>query len=114
LPEAGRLHAFNPVHKFALGTAVGGVLGFCVFAVTVFHVVLKPPNAPPIELLAQYFYAYEPTWRGALVGFFWGAFTGFVAGWFVGFVHNLATAIMVFIFKTHGELAQTKDFLDHI
>jgi hypothetical protein len=109
-----RLHAFKPVHKLALGAAVGSVVGSCVFAVTAFHVLLQPQNAPPIQLLAEYFYGFAPTWPGALVGLFWGAFTGFIAGWFVGFVHNLVTATMVFIFKAKGELVQMRDFLDHI
>jgi hypothetical protein len=107
-------HAFSPVHKRALGVAVGIVFGLVVFLVTAFHVVLHPSPALPLILLAQFFYGYDVTWRGAAVGFCWGFFTGFVAGWFVAFVHNLTTAISVFVFRARGELAQTKDFLDHI
>jgi hypothetical protein len=107
-------HAFAPVHKRALGVAVGSVVGLGFFFVTAFHVVLKPAVAPPLALLSQYFFGYEVSWWGAFVGLFWGFFTGFVAGWFVAFVRNLATATKVFIFRTKGELAQTKDFLDHI
>jgi hypothetical protein len=114
-PNAALLpHAFAPVHKRALGMAVGTVSGLALFTVTAFHIVLPPAGGLPIHLLAQFFYGYEVTWWGALLGFLWGFFTGFVAGWFVAFVHNLATAIMVFFFKTRGVLAQTKDFLDHI
>jgi hypothetical protein len=107
-------HAFAPVHKLALGAAVGFMSGLGLAAVTLFHLVLEPQGAPPLHLLGQFFYGYELSWTGALIGFCWAFFTGFVAGWFVGFVHNLVTAITVFIFKTKGELAQTKDFLDHI
>ena len=107
-------HAFAPVHKRALGVAVGFVFGLGIVALTAFHIVLRPTNGPPIALLAQFFYGYEVSWGGALVGFCWGFFTGFVAGWFAAFVHNLVTAIIVFVFKTRGELEQTKDFLDHI
>src|SRR5688572_26700273 len=107
-------HAFAPVYKLALGAAVGFISGLGLAAVTIFHVVLDPPGAPPLHLLGQFFYGYELSWAGALIGFCWAFFTGFVAGWFLGFVHNLVTAITVFIFKTKGELAQTKDFLDHI
>ena len=106
--------AFAPVHKRALGVAVGCVVGLGFFALTAFHIVLHPTSGPNIALLAHFFYGYEVSWRGALVGFCWGGFTGFVAGWFVAFVHNLVTALKVFAFKTRGELAQTKDFLDHI
>jgi hypothetical protein len=107
-------HAFAPVYKLALGVAVGFISGLGVAAVTIFHLVLDPRGALPLHLLSQFFYGYELSWPGALVGFCWGFFTGFVAGWFLGFVHNLVTAVTVFIFKTRGELAQTKDFLDHI
>jgi hypothetical protein len=107
-------HAFAPVHKRALGCAVGVVFGLGFFLVTAFHIVLNPVPALPIALLAQFFYGYEVTWWGAVIGFVWGFFTGFVAGWFVAFVHNFVTAIIVFVFKTRGELTQTRDFLDHI
>jgi hypothetical protein len=107
-------HAFAPVHKRALGVAVGLVFGLGIFAVTAFHVVLRPVGAPPIGLLSQYFYGFEVSWRGALVGFCWGFFTGFVAGWFAAFVRNLVTAITVFRIRTKSELAQTRDFLDHV
>jgi hypothetical protein len=107
-------HAFAPLDKLALGVAVGTVVGLVFFAVTAFHLVLRPDNAPRIQLLSEYFYGYEVSWWGAAVGLFWGFFTGFVAGWFVAFVRNLVTAITVFILKARGEMAQTKDFLDHI
>jgi hypothetical protein len=106
--------AFAPVHKRALGVAVGAVIGLAFFLVTAFHVVLNPEPALPIGLLAQFFFGYEVSWRGSVVGLFWGFFTGFVAGWFAAFVHNFVTAITIFVFKARGELAQTKDFLDHI
>jgi hypothetical protein len=112
-PDDLRL-AFAPLHKRALGVAVGCVAGLGFFVVTAFHVVLRPADAPPLALLGQYFYGYEVSWGGAFVGLFWGFFTGFVAGWFVAFVRNLVTAIRIFIVRTKGELAQTKDFLDHI
>ena len=107
-------HAFARVHKTALGVAVGLVVGLGILAVTVFHVVLRPTNGPPIELLSQFFYGYTVSWGGAAVGLCWGFFAGFVAGWFAAFVHNLVTAITVLVFKTRGELEHTKDFLDHI
>ena len=106
--------AFAPVHKRALGVAVGAVFGLAIFAITAFHVMFRPPNAPHIELLAEYFYGYEVSWRGAAVGLFWGFFTGFVAGWFVAFTRNLVTAVRAFTLKTKAELARTRDFLDHI
>jgi hypothetical protein len=106
--------AFAPVHKRALGVAVGLTVALVIFALTAFHVIGKPEHAPQIALLSQYFYGYEVTWRGALIGAFWGFVAGFVAGWFVAFVRNLVTAIFVFMVRARAELKQTADFLDHI
>src|SRR5262245_13026585 len=101
--------AFAPVHKRALGIAVGLVSGLGVFSVTAFHLLFRPANALDIGLLAQYFYGYSVTWRGAGVGFLWGFVTGFVSGWFVAFCRNFITAVIVFSLRTKAELAQTKD-----
>ncbi len=105
--------AFAPIHKRALGVAVGTACGVLVFALTVFHLVLHPQGLSLI-LLAQYFYGYEVSWKGAFIGLFWGFVTGFVMGWFVAFTRNFVTALRVFILKTKVDLARTKDFLDHI
>ena len=106
--------AFAPIHKRALGMAVGFTFGLVLFAVTAFHVIGQPEHAPEISLLSQYFYGYEVSWKGAAIGFGWGMMTGFVAGWFVAFVRNLFTAIFVFVVRAKAELSQTADFLDHI
>ena len=113
LPPALAL-AFAPVHKRALGVAAGLTFALVLFGVTAFHVIGGPAQAPNIGLLSQYFYGYEVTWRGALIGAFWGFVIGFVAGWFVAFVRNLVTAILVFMVRAKAELKQTADFLDHI
>jgi hypothetical protein len=104
--------AFAPVHKRALGTAVGLTLGAAVAIVTAFHVVVRPASAPDIGLLAQYFYGYTVSWRGIGVGFFWGFVTGFATGWFVGFVRNFTLNAWLLIVRTKANLAQP--FLDDI
>jgi hypothetical protein len=106
--------ALAPVHKLALGAAVGTVCGAGIFALTVFHLVFQPTDALDIGLLAQYFYRYEVSWQGAFIGLFWGFVSGFVAGWFIAFVRNLVIAVRVLILKGRAELAQARDFLDHI
>jgi hypothetical protein len=106
--------AFAPVHKMALGVAVGTVFGLLIFAVTVFHIVLRPSAAPDIGLLAQYFYGYDVSWPGAFIGLFWGFATGFVMGWFVAFVRNFVIATRIFTLKAKADLVRTTDFLDHI
>lgn len=104
--------AFAPVHKSALGIAVGLAFGALLGAITIFHVALNPPNAPDIGLLAQYFYGYTVSWSGAAIGFFWGVISGFVIGWFVAFVRNFTLAVWLLFVRTKAQLSQP--FLDHI
>ena len=106
--------AFAPLHKRALGVATGLTAGLAIFVVTAFHVVTQPVDAPPLGLLSQFFYGYEITWRGALIGLWWGFVVGFVTGWFLAFVRNIALATWIFVVRAKAELAQTRHFLDHI
>jgi hypothetical protein len=103
-----------PYHKRALGMASGIVAALTVFTLTVFHMVAAPPEAPNIALLAQYFYGYDVTWRGAFVGAWWSFVAAFVAGWFAAFVHNVVLATWLFLLRTKADLSLTTDFLDQI
>lgn len=105
--------AFAPVHKSAMGVAVGIVAGAILFGITAFHMATHAAG-PNLMLLSQYFYGYSVSWKGAFVGLFWGFVTGFVAGWFTAFVRNLVVTVTVFTLRTKAELSQTQDFLDHI
>ncbi len=107
-------HAFAPLHKRALGLAFGFTVGLLVFLATAFHLIAQPVDGPPIWLLAQYFYGYEVSWRGAFIGLWWGFVAGFAGGWFMAFLRNLAVAIWIFVIRTKASLAETRDFLDHI
>lgn len=111
LPHHLRL-AFAPVHKLALGVAVGLVSGLIIVAITAFQIVATPANGPELSLLGQYFYGYTVTWPGAAIGGFWGFVTGFVAGWFVAFVRNFVLALWVIAVRANAELSNS--FLDHI
>jgi len=107
--------ACAPVHKLALGVAVGLVTGAAVFVLTVFHIGLHATgDGLNVGLLAQYFYGYEVSWKGSLIGFGWGCLTGFVAGWFVAFVRNVWTGIRLFTLRHEGELISQRDFLDYL
>jgi hypothetical protein len=106
--------AFAPIHKLALGVAVGMVAGILLFVITMVHVALDPAQGEFLALLGQYFYGYTVSTPGAFIGLFWGFVTGFVAGWFAGFVRNVAITVTVFALRTKAELKQTNDFLDHI
>jgi len=114
-PELATLvHAFAPLHKAAFGVAVGAACGLVVFTMTVLSVV-RPPDPPvPLYLFQQYFTGYSVSWVGAFIGGAWAAFTGFIFGWFIAFCRNLTVAISLFVIRTRAQLAQTRDFLDHI
>jgi hypothetical protein len=105
--------AFAPLHKRALGVAVGATMAMVVLAVTAFHIIARPIDIP-VDLVSQYFYGYDTTWRGALIGVWWGFVSGFVAGWFLAFLRNFMVATWIFVVRTKASLAQTQDFLDHI
>jgi hypothetical protein len=104
--------AFAPIDSRALGVAVGLTLGGLVGAVTIFHLMLRPEDAPEIGLLASYFYGYSQSWSGAAVGLLWGSLTGFAIGWFAGAVRNLVLRVRVLLLRTRAELDQP--FLDEI
>ena len=108
------LLAFAPLHKRAMGTAIGLALGIVVFGLTAFHILILPDDPIGIGLAREYFYGYEVSWKGAFLGFFWGFVAGFAAGWFGAFLRNLVVATSVWVTRTRAELAATRDFLDHI
>ena len=106
--------AFAPLHKQALGIAVGLAAGLVMAAVTIIVLVRGAEREINLNLLAAYFYGYSVSWRGVLVGFGWAFLVGFTIGWFVAFCRNLVLAISLFLVRTRAELVQTRDFLDHI
>jgi hypothetical protein len=112
--QAALTRAFAPMHKLALGVAVGLTSAVGLFALTAFHIILPSPQAANIALLSQYFYGYQIDWLGAFIGAWWGFVAGFVAGWFFAFVRNFATATWLLFVRVRAELFETRDFLDHI
>jgi hypothetical protein len=113
LPESAML-MFAPLDKRAFGAAIGTVSAFAVVAVTAVHLVRTPPPSLDLQLLSQYFPGYTVSWPGALVGAAWAFAAGFCAGWFTAFTRNLVLAISLFVLRSKAELADSRDFLDHI
>jgi hypothetical protein len=85
-----------------------------VFAITARDITMQSPTTAGLALLNQYFPGYTVSWTGALIGLAWGFALGFCAGWFVAFARNVVLAISLFMIRTRAELAETRDFLDHI
>ena len=107
-------YAFAPLHKRAFGIAIGLATGLLVFGATLVFLYRAPDVGPGLALLRHYFAGYTVSWQGAVVGFLWGFLTGFVAGWFFAFCRNLTVGILIFFIRVRSELAETRDFLDHI
>lgn len=106
--------AFAPLHKRNFGVAIGAACGLVLFGLTAIVLLRRPDPAPDIGILAEYFYGYQVSWRGAVVGLAWGFAVGFVGGWFTAFCRNLVIAVSLWVTRTRSELAATRDFLDHI
>ena len=106
--------AFAPAHKSAMGIAIGVVAALSCFLLTAVPLLRGRPPEFELALLANYFYGYDVTWSGAVLGAAWAFFTGFVMGWFFAFLRNALLAVRLVVLKARAELAQTSDFLDHI
>lgn len=105
---------FAPAHKTAMGLAIGLIASVGCFAITAVPLLVGRPEALQLELLSQYFYGYDVTWLGALIGAAWAGFAGFVMGWFFAFLRNAILAFRLVILRARAEFAQTRDFMDHI
>ncbi|HEX6575379.1 MAG TPA: hypothetical protein VF042_10465 [Gemmatimonadaceae bacterium] len=108
------LMLFAPLDKRAFGAAIGVASALLIFALTALQLIVKPEPSLELSLLSQYFAGYTVSWPGAFIGAAWVFVTGFCAGWFTAFVRNFALAISLFMLRSKAELADSRDFLDHI
>jgi hypothetical protein len=114
LPPA-LVRAFAPIHKAALGIAVGAAAALVILTLTVSSLLRGlGEHSSHLGLLSEYFYGYSVSWLGAPVGAFWALVVGFVAGWFTAFCRNLVIAVALFLTRSRAELAANREFLDHI
>jgi hypothetical protein len=66
------------------------VVGFALFAATLWLVIKGGPNVGQhLSLLQAYYPGYSVTWTGSLVGLVYGALTGAVLGWSVAWLYNI-------------------------
>ena len=106
--------AFAPLHKAAMGVASGVVFASIFAIVTLLDLMVDPQQTAGLGLLAQYFYGYDVSILGALIGFAWGFAVGFVAGWFLAFARNVVLAIWILYFRARADWLATKDLLDYV
>lgn len=106
--------AFAPLDKRALGLAFGTASAALLFGITLLAMIVDPQHNFPIGLLNQYFYGYDVSVIGALVGAAWGFVTGFFWGWFAAFARNLVLAFWLMTLRIRSDFDSSRDFLDHI
>lgn len=65
-----------------------------IFVMTVWLLIKGGPQVGPhLQLLGQYFPGYSVTWKGSVVGLFYGALTSGVVGWTIGTIYNKIVSI---------------------
>ncbi len=63
--------------------------GFSLFIMTVLLLLKGGQNVGyHLNLLSNFYWGYEVTWFGSIVGFFYGALTGWAIGWIIGVIYN--------------------------
>ncbi len=63
--------------------------GFGLFTMTVLLLLQGGQNVGiHLELLSNFFWGYEVSWFGSIVGFFYGALSGWVIGWLISILYN--------------------------
>jgi len=71
----------------AVTCALIGGLG--LFVMTVWLLIKGGPQiGTHLQLLGQYFIGYSVTWKGSVVGLFYGALTGGAVGWTISKIYN--------------------------
>jgi ABC-type dipeptide/oligopeptide/nickel transport system permease subunit len=108
------IQAFAPLHRSAMGTAVGIVLGTMIFLATLASMGRDPYSAGHLGLLSQFFVGYSVSLRGALIGLVWGFVTGYVVGWAFALLRNVAVWIYLIGLRSRADMEQYSDFLDHL
>lgn len=112
--ERALVLAFAPLHKRVFGTAIGLTAAIILVGATTVAVLAGAEHDNGLGLLAAYFRGYRVTWPGVFIGGAWAFGVGFVAGWFLAFVRNFVLATWLLAIRIRENIAQTRDFLDHI
>jgi hypothetical protein len=104
---------FAPMHKRAMGIAVGVVAGALLwFATAILLLKGGYPVGPNLWLLSQFLFGYSVTWVGAFIGLAWGLALGYVAGWSFAALRNLVFRAWLVMIRSRVEKEQYRDILD--
>jgi hypothetical protein len=87
IDEIGRAVAKIQARVLAVTCALIGGIG--LFVMTVWLLIKGGPNVGThLQLLGQYFIGYSVTWKGSVIGLFYGAVTGGAVGWAISKIYN--------------------------
>ena len=76
-----------------MGLVTGSVIGFGIFAATLWLVIKGGyVVGPNLSLLGQFYPGYTVTFVGSFIGLGYGFVTGFVIGYFIATVYNWLAA----------------------
>lgn len=81
--------AIARIHAGVLALVCAMIGGMGLFVATVWLLIKGGPQVGlHLQLVGQYFIGYSVTWRGSVVGLFYGALVGGIVGWAIGRIYN--------------------------
>jgi hypothetical protein len=106
---------FAKLDPVAMGVAVGAVSGLLIFiATTVLGIKGGPVVGPNLSLLGNFFYGFDVTWGGALVGLLEGGFGGFAIGYLGASFRNWGMKAYAQFMRWREEAARRRNLLDKV
>ena len=86
--------ALARIRTGALAVVCAMIGGVGLFVMTAWLLIKGGPDVGQhLQLLSNFFIGYSVTWRGSIVGLFYGALTGGVVGWAIGAIYNKVVGI---------------------
>ena len=108
------IQSLAKLDSVAMGISVGALFGLAIFLATNFLIIKGGENVGQnLVLLRQYFFKYEVTPVGSVIGFFYGFFSGFVLGWLGATLRNAIVTVYLNVFKLKGKISAVNDFIDN-
>ena len=74
------------LNKTALGLAAGTLVGLAVFLATLW--TMMAGGGEHLILLAKFYWGYQISLPGALLGLVYGFVDGFIGGWLLAWLYN--------------------------
>ncbi len=106
---------FARLDPVAMGVAVGTVSGLLIFIATAILIIQGGPEVGlNLSLLGQFFFGYDVTWGGALVGLLEGGLGGFAIGYSGASFRNWGMNAYAYFMRWRGEVARRRNLLDKV